>query len=61
MTFSMLLTAGQAQWVPGEEGGIVFVGWENTPRRLGFVYCLNRRCVPDTSYGVDLGMTAFLH
>jgi len=48
MSFSMLLTAGQAQWIPGEEGGIVFVGWENTPRRLGFVYCLNRRCVPDT-------------
>ena len=42
--------AGQAQWVPGggegEEGAgeeeIVYVGSENKPRKLGFVYCLNR-------------------
>ena len=43
--------AGQAVWVPGvggeegegEEGEVVCVGWENRPRKLGFVYCLNRR------------------
>jgi len=40
-----LLAAGQALWVPGEPGGVVFIAWENTPRKLGFVYCLCRRWV----------------
>lgn len=34
--------AGQAVWVPGEKEEVVYVGWENKPRKLGFVYCLNR-------------------
>ncbi len=38
------LTGGQAQWVPGEENGIVFVGYENQPRKLGFLFCFNKRC-----------------
>lgn len=42
--------AGQARWVPGEEGGVVFVGWENRPQKLGFVYCLNRRSVARVSF-----------
>ena len=37
------LTGGQAQWVPGDDGGVVFVGWENKPRKLGLVYCPTRR------------------
>ena len=45
-------TAGQAVWVPGEEGGgVVCVGWENRPRKLGFVYCLNR---PSALYHINL-------
>ena len=27
------------------DDGIVFVGWENKPRKHGIVYCSNRRCV----------------
>ena len=38
-------TAGQSQWIPGVEGGVVFAGWENRPIKLGFIYCLNRRSV----------------
>lgn len=43
----LLCAAGQAVWVPGAggemgEGEMVCVGWENKPRKLGFVYCLNR-------------------
>ncbi|XP_064401064.1 acylamino-acid-releasing enzyme-like isoform X2 [Halichondria panicea] len=37
------ISAGQAQWVPGDEGGIVFVGYENHPRKLGFLFCFNKR------------------
>lgn len=42
---SSMCTAGQAVWVPGaggKEEEVVCVGWENKPRKLGFVYCLNR-------------------
>ena len=51
LTIVLSRPAGQAQWVPrgsgGGEGGeeeeeVVFVGWENKPRKLGFIYCLNR-------------------
>ena len=37
------LVAGQAVWVPGEDDGIVFIGWDNSPRKLGFIYCLCRK------------------
>lgn len=54
------VSAGQAIWVPspttvdGEMGGekeVVCVGWENKPRKLGFVYCLNR---PSAIYHIQL-------
>ena len=34
---------GQAQWVPGDERGVVFVGWENQPQKLGMLYSIYRR------------------
>ena len=37
------LSAGQAVWVPGDEEGVVFIGWNNRPRKLGFVYCICRK------------------
>ena len=49
--------AGQARWVPGEEGGMVFVGWENRPQKLGFVYCLNRRSVTHVSFPCFIPLT----
>ncbi len=33
--------AGQAEWVPGEEGGVVFIGTENLPCKISFTYCLS--------------------
>ena len=45
-------SAGQAVWVPEEGGEVVCVGWENKPRKLGFVYCLNR---PSALYHMHLG------
>ena len=50
LTIVLSHPAGQAQWVPrGSEGGkggeeeeVVFVGWENKPRKLGILYSLNR-------------------
>ncbi|KAL5515529.1 hypothetical protein EMCRGX_G000706 [Ephydatia muelleri] len=39
------ISAGLAQWVPGDPYGVAFVGWENEPRKLGFVACMNRRQV----------------
>ena len=55
-TLSVLCVAGQAVWVPGGgegegEGEVVCVGWENKPRKLGFVYCLNR---PSALYHIQL-------
>ena len=38
-----LCVGGQCQWVPSEDGDVVFVGWENKPRKLGLVYCPTRR------------------
>ena len=38
----VMCAAGQAVWVPGKEEEMVYVGWEDKPRKLGFVYCLNR-------------------
>lgn len=35
---------GQAQWVPGDIGGVLFIGWENKPQKLGFLYSTCRRC-----------------
>lgn len=32
----------QPQWT-SDGSGIVFVGWENSPRKLGIMYCSNRR------------------
>jgi acylaminoacyl-peptidase len=46
------VSAGQAVWVPEEGGEVVCVGWENKPRKLGFVYCLNR---PSALYHMHLG------
>lgn len=38
------LSPGQVTWAP--DGGIVGVGWKHTPRRLGLIYCTNRKsCV----------------
>ena len=51
----VISSAGQAVWVPEEGGGggeVVCVGWENRPRKLGFVYCLNR---PSALYHMHLG------
>jgi acylaminoacyl-peptidase len=36
------ISAGQPQWTQVDDG-IVFVGWENKPRKHGIVYCSNRR------------------
>ncbi|XP_065909375.1 acylamino-acid-releasing enzyme-like isoform X1 [Dysidea avara] len=36
------ISVGQAVWSP-DELGVVFVGWNNSPRRLGIIYCSNRR------------------
>ena len=39
------LSPGQVIWTPDGKGA-VGVAWENDPRRLGLVYCTNRRsCV----------------
>lgn len=35
------LSVGQVTWAP--DGGIVGVVWENNPRRLGLIYCTNRK------------------
>ncbi|XP_054751862.2 acylamino-acid-releasing enzyme-like [Lytechinus pictus] len=44
------VSIGQAVWTP-DDSGIVFVGWENEPYRLGMVYCANRR---SSIYHLDL-------
>ena len=36
------LSLGKAQWLPGSNTELVFVGYENDPRKLGFIYCVNR-------------------
>lgn len=41
--FSYVYIGGQAHWVLNDDGGVVFVGWENKPRKLGFVYCMCRK------------------
>ncbi len=37
------LSLGKARWVPGSNEQVVFVGYENDPKKLGFIYCVNRR------------------
>ncbi|XP_055503700.1 acylamino-acid-releasing enzyme isoform X1 [Leucoraja erinacea] len=44
------ISPGQAFWAPNDTG-IVFVGWEHEPQRLGLVYCTNRK---SGLYYVDL-------
>lgn len=34
----------KAIWGPSDDG-LVFVGWDNEPRRLGLIYCSNRKYV----------------
>lgn len=36
------ISPGQAIWAP-EDSGIVFVGWDSTPWKLGVIFCNNRR------------------
>ncbi|XP_077541030.1 acylamino-acid-releasing enzyme-like isoform X1 [Haemaphysalis longicornis] len=36
------ISPGQAVWAP-EDAGILFVGWDGNPWKLGIVYCNNRR------------------
>uniref|UniRef100_A0A1E1X5B5 Acylamino-acid-releasing enzyme n=1 Tax=Amblyomma aureolatum TaxID=187763 RepID=A0A1E1X5B5_9ACAR len=36
------VSPGQAVWAP-EDAGILYVGWETSPWKLGVVYCNNRR------------------
>ncbi|XP_071498131.1 acylamino-acid-releasing enzyme-like [Diadema antillarum] len=36
------VSAGQAVWTP-DDSGIVFVGWQNEPYRVGLIYCSNRK------------------
>lgn len=36
------ISPGQAVWAP-EDLGILFVGWEGSPWKLGLIYCNNRR------------------
>ncbi|XP_067907581.1 acylamino-acid-releasing enzyme-like isoform X2 [Heterodontus francisci] len=44
------LSPGQAFWAPNDTG-IIFVGWDHEPQRLGRVYCTNRK---SGLYYVDL-------
>lgn len=37
------LSCGLAQWVPDSINELVFVGYDNFPLKLGFVYCFNRK------------------
>ena len=36
------LTPGQVVWTPDGKG-VIGVAWETEPRRLGLIYCTNRR------------------
>ena len=40
--FFLCVSHLQPQWT-SDGSGIVFVGWENGPRKLGIMYCTNRR------------------
>jgi acylaminoacyl-peptidase len=41
---------GQVQWSPSSDE-LVFVGWPNSPRRLGIIHCFNR---PSTIYSIKI-------
>ena len=45
LLFNVHCLGGQSQWVPNDDGGVVFVGWENKPRKLGLVYYPTRRYI----------------
>lgn len=45
------VSLGKARWLPGSNKELVFVGYENNPRKLGFVYCQNR---PSTLFSADI-------
>ena len=36
------VSASQAQWLPGSDEELVFVGYSNEPFKFGFVMCFNR-------------------
>ena len=36
------ISASSAQWLPGSNDELAFVGYSNNPLKLGFVYCFNR-------------------
>ena len=42
LPFFLCVSHLQPQWT-SDGSGIVFVGWENSPRKLGIMYCSNRR------------------
>ncbi|XP_072438743.1 acylamino-acid-releasing enzyme isoform X1 [Chiloscyllium punctatum] len=44
------ISPGQAFWAPNDTG-IIFVGWDHEPQRLGLAYCTNRK---SGLYYVDL-------
>ncbi|XP_067685270.1 acylamino-acid-releasing enzyme-like [Haliotis asinina] len=50
------ISAGQAIWA-SDDAGVVFVGWNHEPWRLGLIYCIQRR---SRIYFVDVKNTEFL-
>ncbi|XP_048257485.1 acylamino-acid-releasing enzyme-like isoform X2 [Haliotis rufescens] len=50
------ISAGQASWA-SDDAGVVFVGWNHDPWRLGLIYCVQRR---SGIYFVDLKNTKCL-
>ncbi len=39
------LSLGKSRWLPGSNTELVFVGYNSLPRKLGFIYCVNKRYI----------------
>ena len=44
------VSTGKARWLPGSNTELVFVGYNNQPRKLGFIYCVNKLLVKRLNY-----------